>query len=177
MKRLILIIALVVLTAVTSSSFAATHTIASTSIGVTALTSDFAAVTAENLTELAPTVFGKHTNTWSSGTLFTVTPDDSYSGDLVVEVYLVNTGELIRYYEHLNMSIQFIDTNSVVADEQGETKVLNLQNSEIIFTWANGTGTSPYRVQLTGGGYRLHPWKSITGGSISPQLWVDIKQR
>ena len=176
MKKL-LIIALVVLTVVTGSTFAATYTTATATIGVTAPTSDFATVTAENLTALAPTVFGKYFGTWSSGTLFTVTPDSSYTGDLVIEAYLVNTGELSRCYEHLNMSLQFTDNNSVAADEQEEIQVLNLQNSEILFTWANGTGTSPYKVQLTGGGYRLHPWKSISGGSVQPQLWLDIKQR
>ena len=176
MKKL-LIIALVALLVVTGGTFAATYTTATATIGVTAPTSDFAEVTAENLTALAPTVFGQYVSTWSTGTLFTVTPDSNYNGDLVIRAYLVNTGALSRYYEHLNMSLQFTDNNSAAADEQGTIQVLNLQNSEVLFTWANGTGDSPYQVQLTGGGYRLHPWKSLTGGSVQPQLWLEITQR
>ena len=176
MKKL-LIIAIVAVLAVSGGTFAATYTTATATIGVTAVESDFATVTAENLTALAPTVFGDYTGTWSAGTLFTITPDSSYTGDLVIEAYLVNTGELSRCYEHLNMALEFWDSTDNVSDEQGVTQVLNLQNPEVTFTWANGTGTSPYKVQLLGGGFRLHPWKSMSGGSVQPQLWLEIIQR
>ena len=176
MKK-ILIIALVAVLVVTGGMFAATFTTATATIGVTAPTSDFAEVTAENVTALAPTVFGRYTGTWPSGTLFTVTPNAEYTGDLVIRAYLVNTGALIRYYEHLNMTLQFTDNTSAIADEQGVIQVLNLQNSEVLFTWANTPSGSPYKVELTGGGYRLHPWKTLAGGSVQPQLWLEITQR
>lgn len=175
MKKL-LIIGLVAILMVTGGVFAATYTTATATIGVTAVESDFAAAAA-NLTVLAPTVFGKYAGTWPSGTLFTVTPDASYTGDLVIRAYLVNTGELSRYYEHLNMSLEFTDNISAIADEQGITQILTLDNSEVLFTWENGYGDSPYKVELTGGGYRLHPWKTLTGGSVQPQLWLEITQR
>ena len=175
-----LLIALVAVLVVTGGLFAYTFTTATATIGVTAPTSDFATITA-NSSITAPTVFGKFTGTWPSSTMFTITPDPSYTGDLVVKVYLVNTGELIRQYHHINMSLQFTDNTSAVADEQGIAQgcdqVLTLDNSEVLFTWANGTNTSPYRVELTGGGYRLHPWKSLSGGSVAPQLWLEIQQR
>lgn len=175
MKKL-LIIGLVAVLMVTGGVFATTYTTATATIGVTAVESDFA-VAAANVTVLAPTVFGKYAGTWPSGTLFTVTPDASYTGDLVIRAYLVNTGELSRYYEHLNMSLKFTDNTSAIADEQAITQVLTLDNSEVLFTWENGYGDSPYKVELTGGGYRLHPWKSLTGGSVQPQLWLEITQR
>ena len=176
MKKL-LIIALVAVLVVSGGMFAATYTTATATIGVTAPTSDFAEVTAENLTALAPTVFGKYTGTWPSGSLFTVTPDTNYTGDLVIKAYLVNTGELIRYYEHLNMALEFWGSANTTADVQGVTQVLNLENSEVMFDWEYGTGSSPYTVKLTGGGYRLHPWRTLTGGSVQPQLWLEITQR
>lgn len=175
MKKL-LIIGLVAVLMVTGGVFATTYTTATATIGVTAVESDFAEATA-NVTVLAPTVFGKYAGTWPSGTLFTVVPDASYTGDLVIRAYLVNTGELSRYYEHLNMSLEFTDNTSAIADEQAITQVLTLDNSEVLFTWENGYGDSPYKVELTGGGYRLHPWKTLTGGSVQPQLWLEITQR
>lgn len=175
MKKL-LIIGLVAVLMVTGGMFASTYTTATATIGVTAVESDFATVTA-NLTAGAPTVFGKFSGTWSSGTLFDIIPDPSYNGDLVIRAYLVNTGALSRYYEHLNMTVEFQDNTDNISDEQGAIQVLNLQNSEVLFTWANGTNTSPYKVELTGGGYRLHPWKSLAGGSVQPQLWLEITQR
>jgi len=175
MKKLI-IIALVAILVVTGATFASTYTTATATIGVTAVESDFATVTA-NLTAITPTVYGDYTSTWSSGHLFTVVPDPSYTGDLVIRAYLVNTGELSRSYEHLNMALQFLSSDNTTADEQGVTQVLTLDNSEVTFNWANGTGSSPYQVELIGGGYRLHSWKSLSGSSVQPQLWLEIIQR
>lgn len=172
-----LIIGLVTVLLVSGGTFASTFTSATATISVGAPTADFAEVTAENLTALAPTVFGNYTGTWLSGTLFTITPDASYTGDLVIRAYLVNTGELQRYYEHINMTLEFWDSANTTADEEGITQVLNLQNSEVLFEWENATGTSPYKVALTGGGYRLHPWRTLSGGSVQPQLWCEIIQR
>ena len=175
MKK-ILLISLVALLVVTGGMFAYTFTTATATIGVAAPTSDFANITAgSGIT--APTVFGKFTGTWPSSTLFDITPTDNYTGDLVIAVYLVNTGELTRQYHHVNMSVEFQDSTNSTADEQGTIQVLNLQNAEALFTWENGTGTGPYKVVLTGGGYRLHPFKTLTGGSYQPQIWCEVTQR
>ena len=174
MKKII-IIALLAALLVTGGVFAYTYTTATATIGVTAPTSDFATITAGSVT--APTVFGKFTGTWPTDDLYTITPDAAYTGDLVVTVYLTNAGELIRYYQHLNMKLEFMDSANATADEQGEAQVINMQNSQVLFTWANGTGTGPYTVKITGGSFRIHPFKSLTGGSYQPQLWAEITQR
>jgi len=95
----------------------------------------------------------------------------------VIHVYLVNTGELIRQYHHLNMTIEFQDNTNTAVDERGMEQVLTLQNADVSFYWDSGNGTSPYAIELTGGGYRLHKWKTMTGGSVQPQLWCEITQR
>ena len=61
--------------------------------------------------------------------------------------------------------------------QQGTAQVLNLQNAQVLFTGSTGIGPSPYKVVLTGGGYRLHPFKSLTGGSYQPQIWCEVTQR
>ncbi len=174
MKKII-VIALLAALLVTSGVFAYAFTTATATIGVSTPTSDFATVTAGSVT--APTVFGKFTGTWPTDDLYTITPDASYTGDLVITVYLTNAGELIRYYQHLNMKLEFMDSANATADEQGEVQVINMQNSQVLFTWANGTGTGPYTVKITGGSFRIHPFKSLTGGSYQPQLWAEITQR
>jgi len=172
----ILLISLVALLVITGGMFAYTFTTATATIGVAAPTSDFANITAgSGIT--APTVFGDFTNTWPSSTLFDITPTENYTGDLVITVYMVNAGQLIRQYHHVNMEIEFQDSTNSTADEQGTIQVLNLQNAEAMFTWENGTGTSPYKVVLTGGSYRLHPFKTLTGGSYQPQIWCEVTQR
>ena len=176
MKRLI-VIALVVALLATGGIFAYTYTTATVTIGVTAPTSDFATITAG--TPTAPTVFGKFTGTWPNSTLFTITPTPGYTGDLVIKVYLVNTGALIRYYHHCNMALEFKDSavSPINADEQGTFQLLNLQNAEVQFYWASSTGVAPYKVELTGGGFRLHHWKTLTGGSVQPMIWCEVTQR
>ncbi|MFQ5997028.1 MAG: hypothetical protein ACE5KP_05325 [Dehalococcoidales bacterium] len=171
-----LIIALVALLAVTGGMFAYTFTTATATIGVNAPTSDFANITA-NASFTAPTVFGKFTGTWPTGKLFTVNPASGYQGDLVISVYLVNTGELIRQYQHLNMALRYTDNTGAMADEQSETQVLSLQNAQVLFTWTSGNGTSPFAVEVVGGGYRLHPFKTLTGASYQPQVWCEVSQR
>ncbi|MBA7635764.1 hypothetical protein ES703_43368 [subsurface metagenome] len=171
-----LIIGLIALLAVTGGMFAYTFTTATATIGVVAPQSDFANITA-NSSFTAPTVFGKFTGTWPTGKLFTVTPGANYTGDLVISVYLVNTGELIRQYRHLNMVLEYTDNAGNPVDEQGEIQVLNLQNAEVLFTW-NGTGNSPFAVEVVGGGFRLHPFKTFpTGASYQPQVWCEVTQR
>jgi hypothetical protein len=170
-----LIIAIIAVLVVTGGVFAFTFTTATTTIGVNAAESDFAAVTTGNIT--APTVFGNFTGTWPTGTLFNVAPDAAYTGDLVIRVDLVNAGQLIRQYNHMNMSLTLVDNNGAIVDEQGTIQVLNLQNGSVLFTWANGTGTGPYKVMLSGGSYKLHTWKSLTGGSVQPQLFCEVTQR
>ena len=175
MKR-ILLIALVALLVVTGGMFAYTFTTATATIGVVAIGSDFASInTSDNISP--PTVFGKFTGTWPPNTLFDIAPHQDYTGDLVIKVYMVNTGELIRQYQHINMTLEFRDSANTTADEQAMVQVLNLQNAEALFTWSNGTGASPYKVECTGGGYKLHPFKTLTGGSYQPQIWCEITQR
>ena len=176
MKKIFIIVIAVVLL-ITGGAYASTFTAATATVGVTLIDTDFVTATAANLTDLVPTVYGDYTGTWSSGTLFTVNPHASYTGDLLIRAYLTNTGELTRYYEHLNMTLRFWSSDNTTADEQGISQVLSIDNSEASFSWANGTGTGPYKVELLGGGFRLHPWKTVSGGSIQPQVWLEITQR
>ncbi len=177
-----LIIALIALLAVTGGMFAYAFTTATATIGVNAPESDFANITA-NASYAGPTAtFGKFTGTWPAGKLFTVNPyttltGENYTGDLVITVYLINTGELIRQYHHLNLALQYTDNAGDMADEQSETQVLSLQNAQVLFTWTSGNGTSPFSVDVVGGGYRLHPFKTLTGGSYEPQVWCEVTQR
>lgn len=174
MKKLLIIMIAAVLV-VSGGAYAFTFTTATTTIGVNAAESDFATVTSGNIT--APDVFGNFTGTWPDGPLFNIEPYASYTGDLVIRVDLVNAGQLIRQYNHLNMALTLVDSGDNVVDEQGQLQVLNLQNASVLFTWSNGTGTGPYRVELSGGSYRLHPWKSLAGGSVQPQLFCEVTQR
>ncbi len=175
MKR-ILVISVIALLVVTGGMFAYTFTTATATIGVVPQASDFANVTA-NTTTPPNYVFGSFTGTWPQQTLFTIEPHDEYTGDLVITVSMVNTGELIRQYRHLNMVLQYYDKNGDIAGTQGEIQVLNLQNAEVLFDWQSINGTAPFSVNITGGGFRLHPFRNMTDGSYQPMIWCEVTQR
>jgi len=172
-----LIIGLIALLAVTGGMFAYTFTTATATIGVNAPQSDFANITANASYSVTDPTFGKFTGTWPAGKLFTIEPGVNYTGDLVITVYLVNTGELIKQYHHLNLALRYTDNTGAMADEQSETQVLSLQNAQVLFTWTSINGTAPFSVDVVGGGYRLHPFKTMTGGSYEPQVWCEVTQR
>jgi hypothetical protein len=175
MKKL-LIIALVAVLVITGSVFAFTFTTATATIGVTAVQSDFAEVSANLSGWTNPSVFGRFTGIWPTTTLFDITPATGYTGDLVIHVYLTNTGELIRRYHHCNMKLEFHDSTGANVSTKQEYELLNLSNADVLFEWAAFNGTAPYRVDLVGGSYRLHPWRQI-GGSVSPDIWCEVTQR
>jgi len=172
----LLILAIVAVLVTTGGAFASAQQTTTATITVTSIGEDFATVT-ENLTVSVPTVFGDYSGTWSTGSLFSIYPSSSFTGDLTIRVYITNAAALEREYEHINMKLEFWDSDNVTADEQGIVQVLTLQNSEVLFTWENGTGNGPYKVVLSGGSFRLFPYKSYSDGSYQPQLWMEIIQR
>ncbi len=172
----VLVLAVLLALAVSGGVFAYTWTTATATISIVAPASDFADVTA-NGSYSAPTVFGKFTGIWPTGHVFEIVPDPSYTGDLVIKVYIANTGNLIRYYHHLNMLLDYQDSTNTTMPDQAEAQLLTLQNAEVQFYWSSGNGTPPYHIEVTGGGFRLHHWKTLTGGSVSPILYCEITQR
>jgi len=171
-----LVIALVAVLAITGSVFAYTFTTATVTIGVTAIQSDFADVSANLSGWTNPKAFGKFTGTWDNVTLFDMSPHGEYTGDLVVHVYLTNAGELIQRYHHLNLKLELHDSLGANVSDQQEYQVLNLNNADVVFEWSNGTGDPPYYVDLVGGSYRVHRWKGSVG-SVQPEIFCEVTQR
>jgi hypothetical protein len=163
--------------AITGSVFAYTFTTATVTIGVTAIESDFANVSANLSGWTNPKAFGKFTGTWDQATLFNMSPHGEYTGDLIVHVYLTNAGELIRRYHHLNLKLELHDSLGANVSVQGEYQVLNLNNADVVFEWGYGNGTAPYYVDLVGGSYRLHPWRTGLSGSVQPEIFCEVTQR
>ena len=172
-----LVIALVAVQVITGSVFAFTFTTATVTIGVNAIQSDFANVTANLSGWTNPQGFGKYTGIWPTATLFNVSPHGDYTGDLIVHVYLTNAGELIRRYHHCNLKMELHDANGDNISDQQEYQVLNLNNADVVFEWSYNAGdVRPFRVDLEGGSYRLHRWKAI-GGSVQPEIFCEVTQR
>lgn len=66
------------------------------------------------------------------GKLFNISPDTGYGGDVMVKVYLANTGNLTKAYSYLNMKLYL--AGSVEAGETPDYRLLTLQNAKADFT-------------------------------------------
>ena len=112
-----------------------------------------------------------------TGDLFDITPDDDYSGDLAVKVYLTNTGALVKAYQYLNMKL-FLE-GSVEAGETPNYQLLTLDNGEATFNLKNySPGT--YTLSVIGGSYSLvstEPSEWQVGWTVIPEFYCLIMQR
>jgi len=120
-----------------------------------------------------------------TGDLFDITPDDDYTGDLAVKVYLTNTGDLVKAYQYLNMKLYL--EGSVEAGETPNYQLLTLDNGEATFnlkdyapgtyTLSVGHGASP---AIPGGSYGLVSTDSSVweaGWTVTPEFYCLIMQR
>jgi len=75
-----------------------------------------------------------------TGDLFTIIPNPGYTGDLMVNVYLSNTGNLTKAYQYLNMRLYL--EGSAEAGETPNYQLLTLNNGQATFTLENLSGIS-----------------------------------
>jgi len=131
-----------------------------TTVGLTVTKQpDFAAVTAG--AGATWSAWGSYKGSVGTGTLFTVDPDDAWSGDISVIVTIANAQELVEAYRILVLEIEVQD--SVNATLVGP-EYLTLGKGEIEFD-VDYDANEPYTVELTGGYYITH-----RGG------WTDTRE-
>lgn len=112
-----------------------------------------------------------------TGDLFDITPHADFSGDLAVKVYLVNTGNLVKAYQSLNMDLYL--EGSVEAGETPNYRTLTLENGWVIFNLKDYSPDT-YTLSVTGGDYELvsrdtSEWEE--GWTVTPELYCQIVQR
>jgi hypothetical protein len=112
-----------------------------------------------------------------TGDLFDITPHTDFTGDIAVKVFLVNTGDLVKAYQDLNMNL-YLD-GSVEAGETPNYRTLTLENGWVIFNLKDySPGT--YTLSVTGGDYTLvsrdtEEWEE--GWTVTPEIYCQIVQR
>ena len=111
------------------------------------------------------------------GDLFEITPHLDYAGDLMVTLYLTNTGAVNLAYQHLNIKAYI--TESLEAGETPPYQLLSLENGAAVFNIEGGSAAS-YTVEVIGGGYSLisgDPYQWREGWSITPEFYCEVTQR
>jgi hypothetical protein len=117
------------------------------------------------------------TGSTPTGDLYEITPHADYSGDLLVRVYLTNTGNVTKAYQYLNMQLYLED--SVEAGETPNYQLLTIENGVATFNLVGITGGS-YTLNVTGGDYSLtsrEPDEWEQGYTVTPELYCEVTQR
>ncbi|MCL0094496.1 hypothetical protein M1N58_01165 [Dehalococcoidales bacterium] len=194
-KGLVLTAALVLALTLSSGGFAYTYTTAGVTIDAEAL-EDFATVklaqdqpnwnaildtlgekevekSEDITTTIGPVPIGLQGEV-PAGNLFEVTPHPAYTGDLMVKVYLTNSGDLIKAYRYLNMKLRL--EGSV---EWPGYRLLTLQNGKVAFH-LEAPHNPPYTLSVIGGAYSLvspDPNQWAAEWTITPEFYCEVTQR
>jgi hypothetical protein len=172
-KKWKLYLAILATLVITGANFAYTYLTATQQISVTGAGGDIATVEAYGSPSWG-TIAGQQAGTLLETTLFKITPLASYTGDLLVTVYLTNTGELIHCYQHLNMKVEIVDKDGTSVTR---VEYLTLRNGEVSFVLYYGTGwNAPYYVKITGGSYNTLKGTAGSGESFSPSFYCEVRQ-
>ena len=111
------------------------------------------------------------------GELFIITPHADYTGDLLVTVYLTNTGPLSLAFKYLNMKVYI--ANSLEAGETPDYQMLTFENGVALFGIDGGAAAS-YTVEIIGGSYRLVSGDTSQWGeewTVTPEFYCEVTQR
>ncbi|MDI6814941.1 MAG: hypothetical protein QMC90_02505, partial [Dehalococcoidales bacterium] len=112
-----------------------------------------------------------------SGDLFVITPNEYYTGDLKVHVYLTNVAALTKAYQYLNIKLYL--ENSEEAKQTPNYQLITLDNGVATFTLKDCPGVA-CTLKVIGGSYRLvsdDPNQWSTGWSITPEFYCEVSQR
>ncbi|OGO41530.1 MAG: hypothetical protein A2137_06170 [Chloroflexi bacterium RBG_16_58_8] len=165
--------------AITGGVFAFGFVNASTSLNVSTINSNFADVSVNpDYANVDWNAFGFFKGSISGPySLFDITPNPDYNGDLQVRVYLTNTAELLKAYRYLTMELYM--AKSIEAGKRVNYQVLSLENGVAVFNIEGGSAAR-YQVELWGGAYRLvseNPEEWGAGWNIVPELYLEVTQR
>ena len=112
-----------------------------------------------------------------TGDLFVVTPNSDYPGDMAVKIYLLDTDNLTKAYQQLNMELYL--EGSVEAGQTPNYRELTLENGMVAFKVEDG-GSDNHTLSVIGGDYVLFSrdiseWEE--DWAVTPELYCEVTQR
>ena len=111
------------------------------------------------------------------GNLFDITPEATYTGDLLAKVYLTNTAALTKAYQYLNIKL-YLD-GSVEAGEDPNYRLLTLENGVATFNLKDYSSGGSYTLSVTGGSYCLVSTDTSQWDpdyEIEPEFYCEVTQ-
>ncbi len=177
--------ALVLAMAITGGIFASGFTNATTTLNASAITYNFADVSANTSSTPSWSVHGMQKGSTGSGSLFDIdTATSGYTGDIAVTIFIANADELVSVYRNLTLSLEvrdsanaLMDINSDGFNNSADFTLLTLENGTVTFSLKQGA-PDVYTVMLRKGSYICNPFMPAwTPTSGAPQLYCELAQQ
>lgn len=170
-KHVALVAMIALVLAITGGIFAAAWTSAlgtdSANFG-----NDFATVQADaNIGDLLPsgTIYGGTSgNVTPQDPIFTVDPEDTYTGELWVTVYLANGGDLTGNFEHLNIEVACANATAGTTPQ-----LLSLKNARVAFP-VSSYPAAGFDLSVEGGSWYAY---NDVSGDASLTLYCEVTPR
>jgi hypothetical protein len=176
-RGLVMLGAFLLTLALTGGLFAYTQTVTTRTIGVTGGTTDYCSVTSNATASPDYSLLGMHRGVIPEGSLFDVTPDNDYNGDLVLNLILSNVDLLQNDYSSWAMRVTLTNSSNVSIDTMASIGVITLDTPMVSFEVQSdnitASGGTVY-VHCDGGSYRTfgHGWLS----GVDPQVYAQVVQ-
>ena len=163
-----------IILAIAGGSFAYTYLTATQTISVSGTGGDIAIVEPDGSPSW-PDISGRQAGQLPTVSLFTINPKGDYTGNLLVKLYLTNTGELIHVYQHLNMKIGLFNGSG---GQVGRTEYLTLDNGVATIETDYGIGwVGVHKLKVTGGSYNTLKGVAGSGESFAPAFYAEVRQK
>lgn len=140
--------------------------------GTATTEADFATVTGNNTITITDVHGGEIGNVTAQSQIFDIDPDDTYTGDLLVRLYLVDAGNLLSTFEDLQLKITVSSSGSTVTPSTYQ--LLTLETDSVYFKITGYTPENRIAVNVTGGSWHAQP--SIESNDPTLDLFAQVIQ-
>lgn len=179
-RPLAIVGALLLALVLTGAVFAYTSTTSTTTITVSGGSTDFCSVSG-NATSTAAidyTLLGKHRGVIGTGILFDAVPDPSYTGDIVLNIYISNVDQLQNDYSSWMMRLDITD-NTTGGLGTIPLEIISLDTPgatfEIEYDDWHAVGDGNVYIYCDGGSYKTYGTGWLTSPA-SPLLYAQVVQ-
>ena len=178
-RGLVMLGAFLLTLALTGGMFAYTALTDSVTIGVSAVSAEFADVSANNsVVYNTSTIVGNVVGKINAGVMFDVSTETNYTGDIEVIVSLANVDELVQEYKFWMMRLKLTDGSdtNLGYDTNNSTQFISLKNPSVIFAVDSANLSVPRYIHNIGGSYKTLPSSIWAGSGFDQMVFAGVAQ-
>ena len=178
-RGLVMLGAFLLTLAITGGLFAYTATTDTVTIGVSAVSAEFAEISANNsVVYNTSTIVGDVIGKINAGVLFDVSKETNYTGDVELIVSLANADELVQEYKFWMVRLKLTDGSDTTLgyDTNNSTQVISLKNPSVTFSVDSANLSVTRYIHCIGGSYKTLSSSVWAGSGFDPMIFAGVAQ-